>query len=141
VHHALVNPSKGTINMQQRSKYAMSIAGVVLAGTLAVGAVASASGNGDGDGLGARRHHRHLTLEQKCEHQDDIATKVATAQERIATRIATLQDKRATAETAGDTELVAKIDHRIERLNKLSERITTRYGTFQVWASEHCPAA
>ncbi len=126
--------------MNKRSKYAIGIASVVLTGTLAVGAVASAAGNGDGIGFG-RRHHVHLTDQQKCDHQDDIAAKVTTAQDKIATRVSTLQDKRAEAEAAGETDRVANIDRRLDRLSKVSERITTRYGEFQTWAADNCAAA
>lgn len=131
------NPSKGT-RMNKRSKYAIGIASVVLTGTLAVGAVASAAGTGDGIG---RRHHIHLTDEQKCDHQEDIAAKVTSVQEKIATRVSTLQDKRAEAQAAGETDRVTNIDRRLDRLAKVSERITAKYGEFQTWAADNCAAA
>ncbi len=123
--------------MKQRTKFTVGITSIMLAGTLGIGTLAFA-GNGD-DGTGGGRHHRpRLTTEQKCEHQDEIAAKAASAKERIATRIATLTERKAAAETAGETEKVARIDKHLARLAKLSDRIDTRLAKFQVWATDNC---
>lgn len=124
--------------MKQRTKYTIGITSIVLAGTLGLGSVAFA---GDDDGTstgGGRRHRPHLTAEQKCEYQDEIAARAAAAQERIADRIAILTEKRAAAEAAGETEKVAKIDKHLARLAKLSDRIDTRLAKFQAWTAENC---
>jgi hypothetical protein len=126
--------------MNTKNRYALAIGSVVLAGTLAIGTVASAAGNGDGSGggLGGRGHRPHLTAEQKCTEQEAIGAKVAKVQARVADRLLVLQDKRDAAQTAGDTELVARIDHRIDRLTKVQQRIETRYGKYQVWVTDNC---
>ena len=121
--------------MKQRTKYSIGIASIVLAGTLGLGTMAFASEGDDGTGGGRRPR---FTDEQKCDHQDEIAAKAAAAQERIAARNATLTEKRATAEAAGDTTLVARIDKHLARLEKLSDRIDTRLAKFQTWAAENC---
>lgn len=121
--------------MKKSTKYSIGITSIVLAGTLGLGTMAFAAGGDDGAG-GGRRHH--LTDEQKCNNQDEIAAKAAAAKERIATRVATLTEKRAAAVTAGDTELVARIDKHLARLAKLSDRIDTRLAKFQTWSAENC---
>jgi hypothetical protein len=124
--------------MNTTKKYALGITSMVLAGTLALGTVASAAGNDNG-GLGGRRGNRpHLTAEQKCEYQDQIGERVAKLQQRVADRLTTLNEKRTEADAAGDTELVAKLDQRISRLEKAQQRVETRYGKYQTWVSENC---
>ncbi len=122
--------------MKQGTKYSIGITSIVLAGTLGLGTMAVAAGGDDGTGGG--RHRPHLTKEEKCNNQDEIAAKAASAKERITGRIATLTEKRAAAEAAGDTELVARIDKHLARLAKLSDRIDTRLAKFQTWAAENC---
>ncbi|MCE9623510.1 MAG: hypothetical protein K8R99_14325 [Actinomycetia bacterium] len=121
--------------MKQRTKYTIGITSIMLAGTLGLGTMAFAS-DGD-DGTGGRNRPR-LTDEQKCDNQDEIAAKAATAQDRIADRVATLTEKRAAAEAAGETEKVARIDKHLARLAKLSDRIDTRLAKFQTWAAANC---
>ncbi len=120
--------------MKQRTKYTIGITSIVLAGTLGLGTMAFA---GEDDGTGGRNRPR-LTDEQKCDNQDEIVAKAATAQERIATRVATLTEKRAAAEAAGETDKVAKIDKHLARLAKLSDRIDTRLAKFQTWVADNC---
>jgi len=122
--------------MNLSKKLAIGFAGIVAAGTLAVG-VASASGN-DGTGNIGGRSHQTLTPEQKCAKQSDIESSAATAQQRIADRIATLQDRRAKAEAAGHTDRVAHIDQRIARLQKLSDRIQARLDKYEAWVAANC---
>jgi hypothetical protein len=125
--------------MNTKQKYALGISSIVLAGTLAFGSVASAAGNGNDNGTGGQRGNRpHLTTEQKCDRQEQIAERVAKVQQRIADRLATLDDKRAAAEVEGDTELVAQLDQRISRLETVQQRVETRYAKYTTWVGEHC---
>lgn len=123
--------------MNRTVKHAIGIGSIVLAGTLAVGSIASAAGRDDDGGIG-RRHRIHLTDEQKCDRQQQIGERVAKVQQRIAERLAELGDRRDAAEAEGDTELVAQLDRRIERVTTLQERVDARYAGYQTWVSEHC---
>jgi hypothetical protein len=123
--------------MDTKKKYAIGLTSIVLAGTLALGSVASAAGNDDTGG-GRRGNRPRLTAEQKCEYQEQIAERVATLQQRIADRLIELDSKRATADDAGDTELVAKLDTRIERLQTAQERVDARFAKFQTWVASNC---
>ena len=124
--------------MKITKKNALGFSGIVLVGTMALGGVASAAGNDEG-GLGGRRGQRpHLTAEQKCEHQDQIAERVAKVQQRIADRLTSLNEQRSEADAAGDTELVAQLDQRISRLETVQQRVETRYGKYQTWVAENC---
>ena len=125
--------------MNNTRKLTAGFAGIVLAGTLAFGAVASAQDNSDG-ASNARRHLPRMTAEQKCERHDEIVARAGEAQQKIADRIVALQERRAEAEAAGETEAVARIDHRISRMEKLSTKITARLAKFETWTVEHCTA-
>lgn len=120
--------------MNKPRTFAAAFGGIVLAGTLAFGAVASAGGNEDGTG----RNRPRLTAEEKCERHDEIVSRAATLQEKIADRAIALGDKRAEAEAAGDTEAVARIDRRLERIERLTTKITDRLAKFEAWTVEHC---
>ena len=122
--------------MKQSTKYSIGVTSILLAGTLGLGTMAFA-GEGDGSTGGGRPRPR-LTDEQKCDNQDEIASKAAAAQERIAARVATLTEKRAAAEAAGQTDVVARIDKHLARLAKLSDRIDARLAKFQTWVAENC---
>ena len=130
--------------MNKKNKFAAAIATTVLVGTLTVGAVASAAGSSGRDGAdnGARRQGMpHLTTQQKCDKQSEIATRVTTTKQRIEQRIATLQAKKAKADAAGNSERSAHIQQRIERLQKAQTRIDAKYAKFQTWVQTNCPAA
>lgn len=124
------------MNKPRTRTLAVAFGSIVLAGTLAFGAVASAQGNEDGTG----RHRPRLTAEEKCERHDEIVTRAGELQEKIADRVIALGERRATAEAAGDTDAVARIDRRLERIERLSTKITDRLAKFETWTVEHCTA-
>ncbi|MEI7548830.1 MAG: hypothetical protein WCK21_12365 [Actinomycetota bacterium] len=123
-------------------KLTIGFTSIVLAGTLGFGAIASASGNGGGTGTGTGigQNRPHLTTEEKCAKSDEIVAKATAAQQKIADRIATLQERRTKAEAAGKTDLVAKIDTRLARLDALNTKITERLAKFQTWVTTNCTA-
>ncbi|MBI4885346.1 MAG: hypothetical protein HY826_14960 [Actinobacteria bacterium] len=121
--------------MNKGLKYTISVTSITLASALGLGAVASAAGSASTSGA---RQISELTTEQKCEKQAEIVARATAAQERIAAQVAKLTEKRAAAEAAGETEKVARIDKRLERLAKLSDRIAARLAKFQAWAAENC---
>jgi hypothetical protein len=120
--------------MNKGSKYAIGIASLFAVGTFAVGG-ASAAGSST-----TTPHHGKvaLTTAEKCAKQDEVAAKVAHAHERIAHRKEVLQKRRAEAVAKGQTERVAHIDQRLTRLDRLDQRITTRYGKYQTWVAANC---
>lgn len=121
--------------MQQRSKLAIGFTSIVLAGTIAIGSVASAAGSGDGDGGTGRSQ---LTTEQKCTRADEFLARAPELQERIAERIATLEEKRSQAAANDNTRRVERIDARLARLQRISERIDTRVAKVTTWVSTNC---
>ncbi len=130
--------------MNNKSKFAVALTSTVLIGTLAIGAVASAAGGGgtsaDGPGTG-RQGLPHLTTQQKCDKQPEIASRVTTAKQRLEQRIATVQQRKDAADAAGHTERSAKLQQRIDRLHKVETRIDTKYADYQTWVKANCPAA
>ncbi|MEQ1702560.1 MAG: hypothetical protein ABMA25_20820 [Ilumatobacteraceae bacterium] len=124
------------MNKPRTRTLAVAFGGIVLSGTLAFGAIASAAGNGDGTDTG--RHRPRLTAEEKCERQDEIVSRAEALQEKIADRVIALGEQRTEAEAAGDTEAVARIDQRLERLDRITTKITERLAKFEAWTVEHC---
>lgn len=121
--------------MQQRNKLALGLTSIVLAGTIALGSVASAAGSGDGDGGTGRAQ---LTTEQKCTKADEFLARAPETQERIAERIATLEERRAEAEANGNTRRVERLDARLARLQRISDRIDARVAKVTTWVSTNC---
>lgn len=129
--------------MKRFHKYAIGFTGIVMAGTLALGTVASAgNGNGEGGGGGGGMRQRdriQLTDEQKCELRDQIEVRAGTFQERLTERIANVEARlEATDDT--DADLVARLEQRLERLGTVQTRAAERLSNFQTWASENCDA-
>lgn len=120
--------------MNKPRTLALAFGGIVLTGTLAFGAIASAQGDDDG---GGRRRPR-LTAEEKCERQDEIVSRAITLQEKIADRVIALGERRVEAEAAGDTDAVARIDRRLDRMERLDTKITERLEKFEAWTVENC---
>jgi hypothetical protein len=122
--------------MNITKKILISTCGAAFAGILTIGAAASAASPTAGTtGLA------HDRAEFICNHQSEISDRLAKAETRINDRIATLTERRATADAAGHTQIVARIDTRITRLNTLLDRVTKRATQLPVWVAAHCDAA
>ncbi|MGZ4671777.1 MAG: hypothetical protein ACXV5U_02390 [Ilumatobacteraceae bacterium] len=122
--------------MNITKKILISTCGAALVGALALGAGASAAGPTSGTtGLA------HDRAEFICNHQSEISDRLAKAETRINDRIATLTTRRAQAESAGHTQVVARIDVRLDRLHKLLDRVTKRATQLPVWVAAHCDPA
>lgn len=127
--------------MKRLHKHAIGFTGIVMAGTLALGTVASAgNGNGNGEGGGGMRQRDRIQLtdEQKCELREQIETRSGTFLERLAGRITNVETRLEAANVAGDTALVTRLEARLERLETVQTRATERLANFQTWAGENC---
>ncbi len=122
-----------------KRNHLIGFAGIVLVGSLGIATVASAAED-DGTGRRGRGDRPQLTDEQKCEHQDRIRERGATAQERLAARVVKVEARRAEAEADGNAELLARLDKVLERLADLQERLDGRIAGFDTWVVEHCDA-
>lgn len=123
-------------SMNITKKILVSTCAAAFAGILTVGAAASAASPTAGTtGLA------HGRAEFICNHQSEITDRLAKAETRINDRIATLTQRRAQADAAGHTQVVARIDTRINRLNTLLERVTKRATQLPVWVAANCAAA
>ena len=130
--------------MKRLHKYTIGFTGIVMAGTLTLGTVASAgngngSGNQSGEGGGMRQRDRiQLTDEQKCELREQIEVRAGTFQERLTERIANVEARLAAAAEAGDAALVTRLEARLERLETVQIRAAQRLANFQTWVGENC---
>ncbi|CAN0363567.1 unnamed protein product [Phaeothamnion confervicola] len=120
--------------MNNFKKLSIAIAGTALAGTLALSGSAFAS-NGDATGTPSPEK-----IAKVCARVDDIDARIDQAKARIAERITKLQERRATAEAAGHDKVVKNIDRRLERLQKLSDKIVAKEAKFDTFVSKHCDA-
>lgn len=107
-------------------KLKRTFAAAVAAGCLLTGVGASAafaaddpSGGQPSTQLRPWRHHRKLD----CSKVDQVLARLEAAKTKIPERVAKLTEAKAQAETAGNTELAARIQHRIDRLNRVLEHL------------------
>jgi hypothetical protein len=124
--------------MNITKKVITTVSGAALAGVLVFGVSASAAGPiGQGDnGAGSGNHPR---AEFICDHHDEIAVRLSQATTKIQDRIAELTQRRAKADQAGHTEIVTRIDKRLDHLNKVLARVTKRAEQLPVFVAAHCP--
>jgi hypothetical protein len=121
--------------MNITKKILIAVSGAALAGVLAIGATASAA-----DPVGGTNGVLKPRAEYICNHQADIATRLTNIETRINDRITTLTARRAQAEQAGHTQVVTRIDRRLDRLHKLLDRATKRATQLPIWVAAHCDA-
>jgi hypothetical protein len=122
--------------MKTTKKILISVSGAALVGVLTIGTTASAAGP-----TGGTDNVRQDRAEYLCNHHTEIGDRLSTAETRINERITTLTEQRAQADEAGHTKVVARIDKRLERLNKLLDRVTNRAEQLPVWVAAHCDTA
>ena len=121
--------------MNITKKIIIAVSGAAFAGVLAIGASASAANPVGGTGTAGQGRAEYI-----CDHQTEIADRLANIETRINERITTLTDRRSQAEQAGHTRIVTRIDTRIDRLHKLLDRATNRSTQLPVWVAAHCDA-
>ncbi|MEK7425340.1 MAG: hypothetical protein AAB131_16035 [Actinomycetota bacterium] len=108
------------------------ISALTIAGTLAVGGTASANEGGDTGNPGGDR------VARVCNNLDTINAQLDQRLAEIQRRIDWLTEKRARAEAAGRTDLVARIDAALAKLNDRATRVQARKDKLAAWAAEHC---
>lgn len=116
------------------TKYSLGAAALAITLTIGGASVAMA-GNGDGSGSKAGRD---ALIAKICENPDAAVAKITQRQTHVTERIAKLTELRTTANDAGHTKVVARLDQRIERLTKVLNRVTSRLDKAPAWIAEHC---
>lgn len=109
-----------------------TLSAAVLAGTLVLGTAGVASA-AEGSTDRARP-----TQEQVCARAKLATDRLQSGLERIAGHVEKLHAKRAEAEAAGNTDVVTRIDDRLERLQTAKERIEGRLETIREKMAERC---
>jgi hypothetical protein len=124
-------------DMKQHTKTLKRILGTATVATgLALTLVAGAASASEGDpappaGSGQR-------AEEICAHHDQIQHRIDTRQERLAGWHTRLDEAKARAEGAGRTELAARIQQRIERVEAAQARLAERETRLATFVAEHC---
>lgn len=112
----------------------VALAGTLtVAGSLAVGGTALAAG-GDGSGPTGDR------AAKICTHLDEIDDWMNSRIAEVQHRIDYFTTMRGKAEAAGRTNLVARIDTALSRLNDRLGRLQHRLSEVDTWAASHCTA-
>ncbi len=112
-------------------RLASRIATITLAGSLAVGGTALAAG-GDGSGPAGDR------TAKICANLDTVEDLMTRHLAEVQHRIAYFTEVRGLADGAGMTNLVARIDRALGRLDDRLVRLQTRLDGLDEWAAEHC---
>jgi hypothetical protein len=74
-----------------------------------------------------------------CAHQDQIKDLMNQRKSLISGRLSLLQEARTSANDAGATKLVARIDTRIAKAQAEATKVDGRMEKLTTWAGEHCP--
>jgi len=116
------------------------LAGALLAGTLTIGGATVASAQTDSPPTTTTTTARP-TPEQRCERAQDVWQRMKTFDERLRghyDKLVTLRDK---AAAEGKTEIVARIDARLERVQSVHERVVARMQELHDKAQGRCDIA
>jgi hypothetical protein len=111
----------------------MGISALTIAGTLAIGGSASAEGADSTPPSGDRGA-------RICANYESITARLDHLLTEIQRKIDWLTSKKVRAEEAGRTDLVARIDAAIAKLNERAARVQARKDQLTTWVTEHCPA-
>jgi hypothetical protein len=122
------------IRKEEKMKLNKKIAaGVLSLGLMAgAGSAVSATGNAAGTGGGG------INIEQICADPDAALAKMTEHQANIQAKIAKLEKAKVTAQEAGRTKLVARIEKRLAALNERLTKVTGRIANAPAWLAEHC---
>lgn len=121
------------MTLRLTARIAGLITPLALAGSLAIGGTAFAAG-GDGSGPTGGR------AAKICNHLDEIDDWLNSRITEVQHRIDFFTTMRAKAEAAGKTNLVARIDTALGRLNDRLPRLQGRLSEIDTWAASHCEA-
>ncbi|MEI8239077.1 MAG: hypothetical protein WCI22_06610 [Actinomycetota bacterium] len=127
--------------MDIKKKLLIGSAGLLAAGTFAVGVASAASTDTTVPPTTTPTTnpvHPKLTPAEKCAKQSDAAARVAQAKQRLADRKAKLEARRATAVTNGNQKAITRIDQRLARIQQISDRVDARYARYLAWVAKHC---
>jgi hypothetical protein len=116
------------------------LAGALLAGTLTIGGATVASAQSDSPPTMSTTTARP-TNEQRCQRAQSVWQRLKTFDERLHDHHAKLVALRDKAAAEGKTEIVAKIDTRLERVKSAHERIVTRMQELHDKAQGGCDIA
>lgn len=100
--------------------------------------VGTASAADDGAGADTSRSER---VARACEHQSEILAAIDHRLAETQRRIDWLTERRGTADTAGRTKLVARIDAALAKANDRLVKVQARKDQLIAQAAEHCPTA
>jgi TolA-binding protein len=116
------------------------LAGALLAGTLTIGGASIASAQSDSAPTTSTTTARP-TNEQLCQRAQNVWQRLQTFDERLRDHHDKLVELRDKAAAAGKTDLVAKIDTRLERVQSANERIVNRMQQLHDKAQGRCEIA
>ncbi|MCU1361529.1 MAG: hypothetical protein JWN99_2818 [Ilumatobacteraceae bacterium] len=126
------NETKTTMS----KKVWMAVAAATLAGTIGVAGAAAAASDDAPVPTGTRGDRAALV----CSHLDEIQAKMAGHLTEITNRQQWLATKRAEAVAAGHDRVVERIDKVSARLTERTPKVQDRVARLQTWATTHCDA-
>jgi hypothetical protein len=73
-----------------------------------------------------------------CAHQDEIKGLMGQRQALLSGRLSLLQEARTSANDAGATKLVGRLDQRIAKVQDETKKADARRDKLTTWVGEHC---
>ncbi len=79
-----------------------------------------------------------VSVQAKCDREPTITERYQQAHAKLTKRIANLQARHDKAVAAGHEHVAQRLQRVIDRVKKLDQRITTRYGRYETWVQANC---
>ena len=108
--------------------------GTVLATAIGLGSMASAAA----PTVETARPTTTVDVQAKCDREPTITERYQQAHAKLTKRIANLQTRHDKAVAAGHEQLAQRLQRVVDRVKKLDQRITTRYGKYETWVQANC---
>ncbi len=120
--------------MKFTKKLSAVVTGTVVAAAIGLGSMASAAAPADV----AVRTASTTNVQAKCDREPAITQRYDHTHANITKRIANLQTRHDKAVAAGHEKIAKRLQRVIDRLEKLDQRITTKYDKYETWVQANC---
>ena len=121
-------------------KLSSTLAGIAIVGAVTVGTAGIAFGADGGTSTTPPNPDRQARVTERCAKAPEVQQKITERLAKLNDRLTKLNDALAKATAADKDQLVVRIEHRIDNVERRIERATTAQGKVTTWVTNHCPA-
>jgi hypothetical protein len=122
-------------------KLSSTLAGLAIVGTVTFGTAGIAFGADGGSTTTTPTPDKQTRITDRCAKAPQVEQKLTDRLTKLNERLTKLNDALAKAKAANKDKVVARIQHRIDNVEKRIQHIKTLQGKVASWVTAHCPAA